>query len=370
MGLIKAFSGAIGGTFADQWKEIVSAGHFDEHTVVTPGMLQQTNNGRGTNTNGSNGVISNGSKIFVPENTAAFIFSQSGIDEIITDPGGYEFQSGQASIFNGDGVGAALFSQMKERVGFGGQAANQTQIAFVNLREIRNLKFGTRGPVVYNDLFYGTDLEVRAFGAFSVKVVDPIRFIRNFVPANTTYYSFDSDSARGQLTSEFLQSFTSALNGLSAEFRISQLPAHTSEIAKSIIADSYNAGTWPERFGIELVRVGVENIEFSPESRELVKKFSENKMSTKAYDDVSQKTANIAAQQKIAEGIQTHGLGDGGGMLFGMNFAQGMGSNAQQGSTMSIEQQISAVKQLKELLDAGILTQEEFNIKKSEIMGL
>lgn len=87
MGLIKAFSGAIGGTFADQWKEIVSAGHFDEHTVVTPGMLQQTNNGRGTNTNGSNGVISNGSKIFVPENTAAFIFSQSGIDEIITDPG-------------------------------------------------------------------------------------------------------------------------------------------------------------------------------------------------------------------------------------------------------------------------------------------
>lgn len=205
MGLIKAFGGAIGGTFSDQWKEIVTAGHFDEHTVVVPGMLQQVNNGRGTNINGSNGVLSNGSKIFVPENTAAFIFSQSGIDEIITEPGGYEFQSGQASVFNKDGIGAALFSQIKERVGFGGQAANQTQIAFVNLREIRNLKFGTRGPVVYNDLFYGADLEVRAFGAYSVKVVDPTKFIRNFVPANTAYYSFDSDKARGQLTSEFLQ---------------------------------------------------------------------------------------------------------------------------------------------------------------------
>ena len=211
---------------------------------------------------------------------------------------------------------------------------------------------------------------MRAFGAYSVKVVDPTKFIRNFVPANTAYYSFDSDKARGQLTSEFLQSFTGALNGLSAEFRISQLPAHTSEIAQRIVADSYNAGTWPERFGIQLVRVGVENIEFSPESRELVKKFSENKMSTKAYDDVSQKTANIAAQQKISEGIQTHGLGDGGGMVFGMNFAQGLGTNAQQEPTMPIEQQVALVKQLKELLDAGVLTQEEFNAKKSEIMGL
>jgi|GEM_PF-6258238 len=63
MGLIKAFGGAIGGTFSDQWKEIVTAGHFDEHTVVVPGMLQQVNNGRGTNINGSNGVLSNGSKI-------------------------------------------------------------------------------------------------------------------------------------------------------------------------------------------------------------------------------------------------------------------------------------------------------------------
>lgn len=53
-----------------------------------------------------------------------------------------------------------------------------------------------------------------------------------------------------------------------------------------------------------------------------------------------------------------------------MNFAQGLGTNAQQEPTMPIEQQIALVKQLKELLDAGVLTQEEFNAKKSEIMGL
>ena len=42
-------------------------------------------------------------------------------------------------------------------------------------------------------------------------------------------------------------------------------------------------------------------------------------MNLKAYDDVSQKSSNIAAQQKIAQGVQNNGLGDAGGMIFGMN---------------------------------------------------
>ena len=99
MGLIKAITDSIGGTFADQWKEIITVQAFDEHTAVSPGIVQESNNGRGVNTKGSVGVISNGSKIFIPENTAAFIFSQSGIEEIVTEPGGYEYQNGESSVF-------------------------------------------------------------------------------------------------------------------------------------------------------------------------------------------------------------------------------------------------------------------------------
>ena len=186
MAIFQAFSGAIGGTFADQWKDIITAGQFDEYVAVAPGIFQESNNGRGTNFKGSVGVISNGSKIFVPENTAAFIFSQSGIETIITQPGGYEYQDGQSSIFNGDGIKESFVSQIATRVGYGGQTSDQKQVAFVNLREIRGIKFGTRGPLVYNDLFYGTDLEIKAFGSFSLRVVDPVLFIRNFVPPNVS----------------------------------------------------------------------------------------------------------------------------------------------------------------------------------------
>ncbi|CAM3115212.1 SPFH domain-containing protein [Lactococcus hircilactis] len=384
MGILKGISDAIGGTLADQWKDIITAGTFDERTLVVPGVLQKTNNGRGTNLYGSDGIISNGSKIFVPENTAAFIFSESGIENIITEPGSFDYQDGQTSIFNDKEFnGSSLFNQMidrgtsvlkqsADRVGFGGQSSEQKRIAFVNLREIRGIKFGTHGPLVYNDLFYGVDLEITAFGAFSMKITNPITFIKKFVPANVNFVSFDDKNTKAQISSEFIQSFTVAVNSLSATYRISQLPAHTNEISSKIATDSDNAGTWSDRFGFEVTKVGIENIEFSEDSRALVKQFSANKMNVKAFDDISQHTANIAAQQKIAQGIQDNGLGDGAGMVFGMNMAQNMGGQAQTSSTppLSIDQQIETLKKLKDLVDLGILSQSEFDIKKKEIMGL
>ena len=92
-------------------------------------------------------------------------------------------------------------------------------------------------------------------------------------------------------------------------------------------------------------------------------------MNLKAFDDVSQKDSNIAAQQKVASGIEQHGLGDGAGMIFGMNMAQQLDEKATKPS-LSFDEQIEALTKLKSLLDAGILTQEEFDRKKKEIMDL
>ncbi|MCC8140801.1 MAG: SPFH domain-containing protein [Lachnospiraceae bacterium] len=372
MGIIKAVTDSVGGTFADQWKEIITAGKFNEHTVVAPGIIKKTNNARGTNVRGSYGVISNGSRIFVPENTAAFIFSQAGIENIITEPGSYDFQEGEKSFFNGDGFGAAIFGQVKDRIGYGGISSSEHRIAFVNLREIRDIKFGTRGPQVYNDIFYGVDLEVYAYGSFSIKVVEPELFIKNFVPPNTSRYSFDDEKVRGQVLSEFLQSFMVALNQLSTTYRIAQVPAHANEISSQIANDAFNAGTWKTRFGFEVVKVAIENIEFSQQSRELIQQYATNKMNVRAYEEVSQRASDIAAQQKIAQGIQENGLGNAGGMVFGMNMAQEFGAKVETKvqSTMSFDEQVEALKKLKELVDMEILTQEEFDKKKKEIMEM
>ena len=389
MGLIDAAFDSLEGVLSDQWKDIVTCQPFDEHSLVVPGYRKRSQNGLGAN-RGAEDILSNGSVIFVPENTAAIVFSQAGIEEVITTPGGYEYRNGVTSVFDEKdrrelGIGKILLGQAADRFGFSGMSTEEKHVSFLNLREIRDIKFGTRGPLVYNDLFYGTDLEIYAYGSFTVQVVDPVACIRNFVPAGASSYSFDTPSVRRQMLVEFLHSLMVATNALSSQFRISQLPSQADEIVAGIRADDGNAGTWEERFGIRLVSAAIENIEFSDESRELVHGFSERKMNVRAFEDVSQHAANVAAQQMIAEGVRDNGLGDAGGMLFGMNMASGLNTQnasyaqpstpaadaaATTAPTASLDEQIEALQKLKGLMDAGILTTEEFEAKKRQVLGL
>lgn len=386
MGILDAALDSFSGVLADQWKDIITAPTFDEHTVSAAGVRKNAQNGYGAN-QGAQDILSNGSLIFVPENTAAFVFSQAGIEQVITTPGGFEYRNGELTVFDAQdrkqaGIGKIIIGQAADRIGFSGMSSEEKHVSFINLREIRGLKFGTRGPLAYNDLFYGTDLELFAYGTFSVQVIDPERFVRSFIPANVRSYSMDNPQAREQLIAELLHSFIAAVNGLSDTYRISQLPAHTHDVAVLINTEAANAGSWPERFGLKLVTIAIENIEFSDESRELIRTFSEKKMSVLAYEGISQSAANVAAQQMIAEGVRDNGLGDGGGMLFGMNLSNAL--NPQNASMQAgaaapnesaapsdeLERQVETVKKLKELLDAGILSQEEFDAKKRQVLGL
>lgn len=388
MGIIDAAFDSFSGALSDQWKDIITAPTFDEHTAVAAGVRKNEQNGYGAN-HGAQDILSNGSMIFIPENTAAFIFSQAGIEQVITTPGGFEYRDGELSVFNPDdrrnaGLGKILLGQAADRIGFSGMSQDEKRVAFVNLREIRSLKFGTRGPLAYNDLFYGTDLEVFAYGTFSVQIIDPQLFVRSFLPANAISYSFDDPRARDQLIAELLHSFIAAVNGLSNDYRISQLPAHTGDIAAIISDEGANAGTWNTRFGLKLASLAIENIEFSDDSRELIRTFSEKKMSVLAYEGISQNAANVAAQQMIAEGVRDNGLGDGGGMLFGMNLAGALSPQnasvqasiptqqecSQPHETQTLDQQIEAIRKLKDLMDAGILSQEEFEAKKRQVLDL
>ena len=394
MGIIDAAFDSFSGTLADQWKDIVTAGKFDERTAVAPGVRKATQDGYGYN-HGLDNVLSNGSIIYVPENTAAFVFSQSGIEEVITEPGGYEYRNGQLSVFDKQsrdesGIVKTIFSQTAQRIGFSGMTPDDKRVSFVNLRELRGIKFGTRGPLAYNDLFYGTDLEIYSYGVFSIRIVDPVKFVRNFLPPNVRSYSFGDLETRRQLVSEFLHSFIVAVNSLSSEYRISQLPSQANAITEAIGQESANAGTWEERFGLKLCAVAIENIEFSEDSRELVHNFSERKMNVKAYEGLSEQAGNMAAQQMIAEGVRENGMGEGGSTLFGLGFAGGLNpQNASQAqpvaatqtapvttapepaqASMSVDEQVETLKKLKDLVDVGILTQEEFDAKKRQILGL
>lgn len=370
MGIIKAINDSLRSTLADQWKEIITVGEFGEYEAVLPGVMKTKNNGYGTNKPGSEGVISNGSRIYVPENTVAFIFGDSGIENIIDKSGGYEYQDGEKSVFNSDGIIKSVVKTAAKRFQFGGEAVGEKRIAFVNLREIRDIKFGMNGTQMFNDPYYGIDVEIHAYGSFSIKIDDPEAFIKKYVPVNTIYYSFDNAKAKQQIVPEFLQSFSAALNMYSGKCRFSELPSKKNDIQQTIINDNSNAGSWKERFGFELIGVAIEKVDLSDSSKEILNNYASKKTDLNAYSEISQKASDISAQQKIASGIEKDGLGNMSGLLFGMNFAQGLNSNAGKQQTQNYDEQLETLNKLKTALDNGILTQEEFDKKKKEILGL
>ena len=107
MGLIKAITGAAGGTLADQWKEFFYCDSIDAETLVVKGS-KRISSKRSSNTKASDNIISDGSGIAVADGQCMLIVEQGKIVEVCAEPGEYTFdKSTEPSIFTGslsDGI--------------------------------------------------------------------------------------------------------------------------------------------------------------------------------------------------------------------------------------------------------------------------
>lgn len=222
MGFIQAFTGSIGGSFADQWQDFYAPQPAISPTAgVFAGVALGTNNARGSNTRGSVNVITNGARVVVPEGTALVTMQEGAITGLITQAGGYVYSNddpNSKSIFVADGAGAALIKQSWERFKFGGIPAVQQLFFYVNLREIPNNRFGTQSQIYWDDAYLGTQVGAITRGTYTLRIVDPILFIKNFVPVNylvagAPQFDFsDMDNPAGE------QLFNEVVSSLSAAF--------------------------------------------------------------------------------------------------------------------------------------------------------
>jgi len=378
MGLIGAGIGAVGGTLADQWNDFFTAPAFDEQTLVAPGILQERNNGRGANKRGSTNIVTDGSRIAVPENTAVIITDGGGIVSVSTEPGYFVFRNdGQPSIVTGSGFRKSLITQSWERFKFGGTPGQQQLIYFVNLREVRNQKFGTPGPLPYKDFSLvppgsaqAPVLRLKARGQYSVRIVDPIRFFRNFLPSNVRSYSLADNAANSQLTQEFITVFQAAVQSLSRTTDIASLATHGPELAAALTNEGGPEGSWIERFGLEVVGVAISAVEYDQASRELMDKYNKGMMLGGAV-------GNAYAQTTVADSALAMAENGGGGADM-MGLAMGLGAIG--GTVSGLTQQtaptaapasdhVAVLGQLKAMLDQGLITQDQYAAKQQEVLG-
>ena len=179
MGIIKAAINAVKGTLADQWLEVIEAADMGADTIFCEGVKIR----KGENVRGTDGTVTNGSVIHVYSNQFMILVDGGKVVDYTAEEGYYKVDnSAMPSLFNGEFEG--VLEESFKRIKFGGQTSQKQKVYFVNLQEIKGLKFGTRNPVNYFDNFYNAELFLRAHGTYSVKITDPLRFYAEAVPKN------------------------------------------------------------------------------------------------------------------------------------------------------------------------------------------
>lgn len=343
MGFIKAVESSIKGTLADQWLEFYGpANNLSETAVISRAVLKTQNGNRGENYKGNNNIITNGSRLIVPENTALVTLQDGAITGFISEPGRYTFTTNDPaarSIFAGDGVVQAVTASW-EKFKFGGIPATEQTAFYVNLKEIPNNRFGTKDPIAFSDAYLnGAQIGIMIRGSYTLKVVDPILFIKNFVPvkylqANSPVLDLndlDSDASEtlfGEVISCLGEAFTNFSYIQGSAMRIQDVRRNTTLFAQSLSKAVEDAYQWRSARGLEIVRVNIQSMEYDEETKKLMADVNK-------ADALAGARGNSFMQQSVARGIEAAGSNGGGAGIAMM----GMGIGAA-GGVMQQNQQM------------------------------
>ena len=385
MGFIQAFKGTISGTLADQWKDYyVPMENISGTAAIFRAVLKGQNTGRGSNVNGSENIITNGSKIVVPEGTALITLEDGKITNFIAEAGGYTYQSNDPnsqSFLAGNGLLSSL-KEAFERFKFGGIPGSQQLAFYVNLKEIPNNRFGTQSEIYWDDAYMNAQVGAVARGTYSMKITNPIAFVSNFVPAkylqqNAPVFDFaDMDNDAGeQLFNEVVGSLSAAFsnytNDPSKGNRITKIQSDQIGLAQSLSQAVEEAYQWNSERGLQIVKVAIAAIEYDEDTKKLLS-------DVKKADALSGARGNSFMQQSVARGFQAAGENGGGAnamafMGMGMNAvggAMGMMQQQPQQAAPAAEDPMAKLSKMKQMLDAGLITQTDYDAAKNKILGL
>lgn len=310
MGIIRAIGSAIGGGLADQWLEVYEADDMGAQTVFTRGVLMR----KGENKKGTQDTVSNGSIIHVYDNQFMILVDGGKVVDYTAEPGYYKVDnSSLPSLFNGE-FGDTL-KEAFNRIRYGGQTPKAQKVFFINLQEIKGIKFGTRQPINYFDMFYNAELFLRAHGTYSIKIVNPLQFYAEAIPRNQDHV--DIGEINEQYLSEFLEALQSAINQMSADgTRISFVTSKARELGKymSSILDE----EWNQTRGMEIQAVGIASLSYDEESQKLINMRNQGAM----LSDPTVREGYV--QGAVARGMEAAGSNANGSMAGFMGMGVGM----------------------------------------------
>lgn len=251
--------------------------------------------------------------------------------------------------------------------GYGKDSPFRAEVYFVGKQLFPNMKWGTSEPILFRDSELKM-IRLRSFGSFSIQITDSMLFLNKIVGTRGTYRN---DDIQDYLKSIIVSKLTSILG---QELKtVFDMPGSFDDLS---LAARLSLQQEFEGLGLLLHDFYINSISVPDQVQEMIDQRSG--MSALGDMDEFMKYKVAMSMEKAAE--NTGGGGAGGGMGAGMGAGMGMGMGfmmpqmIQQSMTPKAESSapkesaMDKLKKLKELLDMGIISDEEFLEKKTKLM--
>lgn len=249
----------------------------------------------------------------------------------------------------------------------------KSDVYFFSTRQQVDQRWGTTQPVTIRDKDFGA-VRLRAFGNYSYRIADPKLFHTEVSGTRNTYSVVELD---GQLRGLMLQHISDAVASSGVAFL--DLAANQVEFAKALLEATAPAF---EKLGLKLEAVTMQNISL-PED---LQKVLDQKIGMGMVGDMG-KFIQYQTGQAIpalaaggaggGSGVVGDAVGLGAGVALGQVMArqlseglQGAGTAAQPSAVAGVrpEEVMATLEKLADLKAKGIVTAEEFDAKKAELL--
>lgn len=254
---------------------------------------------------------------------------------------------------------------------FGGRTPFTSEVWFVTKTEILNLKWGTIEPMQLTDPIYGMLLPVRAFSQYGLKITNGRKLLATLVgTANVLTSNYLNESFRGIFSSK-IKSYISDLI-LKKKIPIFELSSHLEEISDAL---PQKLNEILSEYGIEIIRFNLISINVPENDASVIELKNILAQKTKLhilgnnYQQV--RSFDILENAAGSDGISGAFLGMGAvSNVFGHNnILSTTPPSATTSSNLTMSEKIKILKELAELKNSGILTEEEFNNQKNYILS-
>ena len=258
----------------------------------------------------------------------------------------------------------------------GGVSTFNCVVYFVKTAHSQEIDWGTMSPIQYFDDTFG-NLNVKSYGAFKVHINNPSKFLTKLIGNNVDFET--QLGLKKYFANEFqmhiVNSLSQTLDNLKASGKvIFETVRNTVEIASAIephIAEIISA------YGLSLDAFSVASCKAVSDDPEIQKMITDRaRMNYLGQNWAAQQQVDILKNMSNnpgAGGIAAMGAGMGMGFASGGVFGN-MAQQTMQGQTIanpttSANPTMEKLKQLKEMLDMGLISQADFDAKKGEILS-